>query len=98
MTDEVRSKGMKEKVRTSSSVKKTKKICGKRRKEWTERIIESHSEGMGNSQEAEQTVEDCQNAINELLEVEVASLTEAEEIIEDYLGLEPDYLMAFLNY
>jgi hypothetical protein len=48
--------------------------------------------------EAEQTVQDCQNAIDELLEVEVASLTEAEDIISDYLGLEPDYLMAFLNY
>ncbi len=49
-------------------------------------------------EEAKKTVEECQEAINELLEVEVASLTEAEEIIEDYLGLEPDYLMAFLNY
>lgn len=47
-------------------------------------------------EEAVRIVKDTQQAIDELLDAEVASLCMAEDIIADFLGLEPDYLDAFL--
>lgn len=52
-------------------------------------------------EEAQDIVQECQYAINDLLssEIEMTSYDlydEATEILYDYLGLEPDYLDAFM--
>ena len=44
---------------------------------------------------AEDVVDECQRVINDAIENE-CSLDELYDIIEDYLGLEPDYLDDFL--
>lgn len=44
---------------------------------------------------AEDIVDECQYEITDAID-EGASLEELEEIIDDYLSLEPDYLEAFL--
>ena len=49
--------------------------------------------------EAEDIVNECQWVINDILDSEMSDferLDEIEFIIQDYLGLEPDYLFAFL--
>lgn len=46
--------------------------------------------------EASQTIEDCQDAINELID-EGSDLEEIESEFNMVLSLEPDYLMCFLN-
>ena len=44
--------------------------------------------------EAWNVVRECQQAIDDLLSC--GTLETAEDVIKDYLGLEPDYLEAFL--
>ena len=44
---------------------------------------------------AEDIVDECQYEITDAID-EGASLEELEDIIDDYLSLEPDYLEAFL--
>ena len=49
--------------------------------------------------EAEDIVDECQYAINDILDSELSDYERMEEIeftIDDYLGLEPDYIFAFL--
>ena len=49
--------------------------------------------------EAEDIVDECQYAINDILDSELSEYERMEEIeftIDDYLGLEPDYIFAFL--
>ena len=49
--------------------------------------------------EAEVIIDECQYAINDILDSELSDYERMEEIeftIEDYLGLEPDYIFAFL--
>lgn len=49
--------------------------------------------------EAEDIVNECQWVINDILDSEMTDLErllEIEETIKDYLGLEPDYIFAFL--
>ena len=46
--------------------------------------------------EAQERIDEAQAEIDELLENE-GSLMDAEQIIEDHFGLEPDYLMDFLE-
>lgn len=48
---------------------------------------------------AEDIVDECQYVINDILDSEMSDferLNEIEETIKDYLGLEPDYIFAFL--
>ena len=48
---------------------------------------------------AEDIVDECQYVINDILDSEMSDferLTEIEETLKDYLGLEPDYIFAFL--
>ena len=48
---------------------------------------------------AEDIVDECQYVINDILDSEMTDferLNEIEETIKDYLGLEPDYIFAFL--
>ena len=49
--------------------------------------------------EAENIIEECQEVINDILDSELNDFERMEEIeftISDYLGLEPDYIFAFL--
>lgn len=49
--------------------------------------------------EAEDIVNECQWLINDILDSEMSDferMEEIEETIKDYLGLEPDYIFAFL--
>lgn len=46
-------------------------------------------------EEATDIVNDCKEAIKEALEND-CSLDEGEQLVQDYLGLEPDYLIHFL--
>lgn len=46
--------------------------------------------------EANILVDDCANAINELLMSDECSYDAVADIIADYLGLEPDYIDLFL--
>lgn len=49
--------------------------------------------------EAEDIVNECQWVINDILDSEMSEYERMEEIeftIQDYLGLEPDYIFAFL--
>ena len=49
--------------------------------------------------EAEDIVNECQWVINDILDSELSDFERMEEIefaINDYLGLEPDYIFAFL--
>lgn len=46
--------------------------------------------------EAENIVQECQDEIDEALMY--GRFQEAEDILASYLGLEPDYLDAFLGY
>lgn len=49
--------------------------------------------------EAEDIVNECQWVINDILDSEMADFERMDEIeftIQDYLGLEPDYIFAFL--
>lgn len=49
--------------------------------------------------EAEDIVNECQWVINDILDSEMSDferMEEIEETIKDYLGLEPDYIFAFL--
>ena len=48
---------------------------------------------------AEDIVDECQYVINDILDSEMSDFEKMEEIentISDYLGLEPDYIFAFL--
>lgn len=47
-------------------------------------------------EEALDLYDECQEAILETLTENRCSIDDLEEILEDYLGLEPDYLMEFL--
>lgn len=50
-------------------------------------------------EEAKELVDECQYCINDILDSELSDFERMEEIefaIEDYLGLEPDYIFAFL--
>ena len=47
-------------------------------------------------EEAQDAVDDAQSDINDLLEND-GGLMEAEDVISDHFGLEPDYLMDFLD-
>lgn len=50
-------------------------------------------------EEAEDIVDECQYAINDILDSELSDFERMDEIeftIQDYLGLEPDYIFAFL--
>lgn len=47
-------------------------------------------------EEALDLYDECQEAIWEILGENRYSIDDLEEILEDYLGLEPDYLMEFL--
>ena len=47
-------------------------------------------------QEAIDIYNECQEAILETLTENRCSIDDLEEILENYLGLEPDYLMEFL--
>lgn len=49
--------------------------------------------------EAEDIVNECQWVINDILDSEMSDFERLDEIeftIKDYLGLEPDYIFAFL--
>ena len=49
--------------------------------------------------EAEDIVNECQWVINDILDSELSDFEKMDEIeftIQDYLGLEPDYIFAFL--
>lgn len=46
---------------------------------------------------AEDIVDECQYEITDAID-EGASIEELEDIIDDYLSLEPDYLETFLPY
>lgn len=49
--------------------------------------------------EAVDIINECQYVINDILDSEMSDsekLVEIEETIKDYLGLEPDYIFAFL--
>ena len=49
--------------------------------------------------EAEDIVNECQWVINDILDSEMSDIDRMYEIeftIQDYLGLEPDYIFAFL--
>ena len=49
--------------------------------------------------EAEDIVNECQWVINDILDSEMSDFEKMDEIeftIEDYLGLEPDHIFAFL--
>lgn len=49
--------------------------------------------------EAEDIVNECQWVINDILDSEMSDFDRMDEIeftIKDYLGLEPDYIFAFL--
>lgn len=49
--------------------------------------------------EAEDIVNECQWVINDILDSEMSDFERMDEIeftIQDYLGLEPDYIFAFL--
>lgn len=45
--------------------------------------------------EAEQLMDECQHAIDDAIAAE-ASYYEVCDILADYIGLEPDYIMAFI--
>ena len=45
--------------------------------------------------EAWNVIEECQQELNDMFCRDEPSFTEAENIIADYLGLEPDYLDLF---
>ena len=50
-------------------------------------------------EEAKELVDECQYVINDILDSELSDCERMEEIeftIQDYLGLEPDYIFAFL--
>ena len=47
-------------------------------------------------EEAQERIDEAQSDINELLDND-GGLCEAEDIISDHFGLEPDYLMDFLG-
>ncbi len=48
-----------------------------------------------NREEARNLIERCQEEINDIIEYE-GTLEAVEYAIEDWLGLEPDYVMAFI--
>lgn len=45
--------------------------------------------------EAERLLDGCQNEINEIID-SGGTLEEIEDAIQDWLGLEPDYIFAFI--
>jgi hypothetical protein len=48
-----------------------------------------------NSEEADALIDECKEAIEEAMS-EDCSLEDLEDLIQDYFGLEPDYLDEFL--
>lgn len=63
-------------------------------KEDVKRIL-MERDGM-DAEHAQELVEEAQEEISMAI-AEGASIDEVEQIIEDYFGLEPDYLMDFLE-
>lgn len=52
----------------------------------------------GNTEEeAQDRIDNAQEDINEVLDKEQASVLDLEYMIEDHFGLEPDYLMGFME-
>lgn len=57
-----------------------------------------HRDGITDG-EAQDIVNECQWVINDILDSEMSDFERMEEIeftVQDYLGLEPDYIFAFL--
>jgi len=53
-------------------------------------------DGFG-EQEAEERVQEVQSQIHDLIATPGTTLMDIEQVIEDEFGLEPDYVVEFLN-